>query len=388
MLNTNPLYRTTIKTILFDIITTLLLYSFAGCKFTETEASIENIEDEERVDTEKSSGKDRQVTDIEKEASKEEATEDTEASEEEIDQEEKDEGEVKEAPTIKLEVYEGPLYSPDDNICYYRIKAVVTGTPEPGIEFSRDDSNGVWGKDKAQVNLVDPSDAYTLKATATNTEGSAVYSIDLSWGCDELKVGKEQEPAYSDKELEYFFETALGVEFGNSQPVLHKWKDNIRIRVNGTPTVADLEALNQVVSELNSLIGSISLSVVDSNPNIELYFAPPDKFSEILPSYVPGNMGFFWLWWYSDGTIYKSTILIASEGITQQERSHLIREELTQNIGIMKDSNRYSDSIFFQDWTDTTQYSPIDRAVISLLYDSRLKPGMNKDKLKEILAAP
>ena len=33
------------------------------------------------------------------------------------------------APTIKLQIYEGPTYSQSDSVCYYRIEAVVTGSP-------------------------------------------------------------------------------------------------------------------------------------------------------------------------------------------------------------------------------------------------------------------
>ena len=89
-----------------------------------------------------------------------------------------------EAPTIELEIYEGPIYSSGDEVCYYRIRANVTGTPNPDIDFSKDDSGGAWGSKKVQINLSDPSDSYTLTATATNSEGSASDSITLSWGCN------------------------------------------------------------------------------------------------------------------------------------------------------------------------------------------------------------
>ena len=89
-----------------------------------------------------------------------------------------------EAPTIELIIYEGPIYSSGDGVCYYRIKADVTGEPNPSINFSKDDSGGAWGSKKVQINLSDPSDSYTLTATATNSEGSASDSITLTWGCN------------------------------------------------------------------------------------------------------------------------------------------------------------------------------------------------------------
>ena len=89
----------------------------------------------------------------------------------------------KEAPTIKLKIYEGPTFSASDNVCYYRIEAVVTGDPAPAVEFSKDDSKGAFGSKKVQVNLTSGNPNYTLTAKAKNSAGEATDSITLSWGC-------------------------------------------------------------------------------------------------------------------------------------------------------------------------------------------------------------
>jgi len=88
------------------------------------------------------------------------------------------------APAIKLEVYEGPLYSPEDDICYYRVKAIVSGSPYPAVSFSKDDSLGSLGKGKAQINLKRNDAPYTLTAIASNIAGKASGKLILSWGCN------------------------------------------------------------------------------------------------------------------------------------------------------------------------------------------------------------
>jgi len=103
--------------------------------------------------------------------------------EEPPEEEQPDEGEPAEVPTITLDITEGPTYSPSDGVCYYRIKANLSGNPTPDVEFSKDDSNGAWGQYIAQVNLVDPSDTYTLTVTATNSEGTATDSMNIIWQC-------------------------------------------------------------------------------------------------------------------------------------------------------------------------------------------------------------
>jgi hypothetical protein len=97
-------------------------------------------------------------------------------------------------PTVSLEISEGPTYSDADDICYYRVKATVTGNPTPKINFSTDYSNGTLGNNIAQVNLTRDNPNYMLTATATNIEGTATDSIELSWGCDGEEAIEESIP--------------------------------------------------------------------------------------------------------------------------------------------------------------------------------------------------
>ena len=92
------------------------------------------------------------------------------------------------APTIKLQIYEGPTYSQADDVCYYRIEAVVTGSPAPLVTFSKDDSSGAFGSKKVQVNLTQSNQNYTLTAKAKNSSGEAEAAIDLKWGCGPIQA--------------------------------------------------------------------------------------------------------------------------------------------------------------------------------------------------------
>jgi len=88
------------------------------------------------------------------------------------------------APTISLEIIEGPAFSQlGDNTCYYRVRAHITGDPSPAISFNKDDSLGSLGGNISQVNLHNKGDSFTLEATATNSQGTASASITLSYTC-------------------------------------------------------------------------------------------------------------------------------------------------------------------------------------------------------------
>ena len=148
-------------------------------------------------------------TEISGQEDPEEETTGTSDDDEEMIEEEKDAEEDEDnssIPTISLKIYEGPLYSKSDDICYYRIIADVSGEPFPEITFSKDDSLGSLGPDKAQINISRNSGSYTLSATAKNSEGTVSDSITLMWNCnrspdingihlstDTLYVGKQYE---------------------------------------------------------------------------------------------------------------------------------------------------------------------------------------------------
>jgi flagellar basal body-associated protein FliL len=85
-------------------------------------------------------------------------------------------------PTISLAIIEGPIYSSADDVCFYRVRATVTGIHDP-VVWSKNDTAS-YGPYVAQVNLTRANPTYTLTGTVTNSAGSASESIPLSWGCN------------------------------------------------------------------------------------------------------------------------------------------------------------------------------------------------------------
>jgi len=178
--------------LLFALLTVMLLFSVSAlcnmCGTTpattdtvagDTTAGKTDVEESGGSASDETTGKTDETTDkTEETTDKSDKTEETSATQDTSDYK---------APTIKLEIYEGPTYSAGDDICYYRIKATVTGKPAPTVKFSKDDSNGAWGKNKVQVNI-HRGETYILKATAKNSEGEDSDSMTLTWGCNSNPV--------------------------------------------------------------------------------------------------------------------------------------------------------------------------------------------------------
>jgi hypothetical protein len=249
--------------------------------------------------------------------------------------------------------------------------------------FSDPSSGGVvtWSSSDTAVALVDNQGR--LRA---QRPGSATISATFRNASDQLSLAVLPRPGgYTADEIDYLQEIAFGFEYGAASEVIRKWGENPRIRVLGDPTAEDWAVLQDVLSDLNSLMEEVQVELVDTDPTVEVHFAPVSQFPTILPSYVQGNLGYFSVWFGSDNKICRSVVLLASDAVGQLGRSHLVREEVTQMLGLAKDSRLYLNSIFQQAWTTTQAYAPIDEALIEMLYRPELLPGMGYRTAVDVL---
>ncbi len=230
-------------------------------------------------------------------------------------------------------------------------------------------------------------------AIATPGVGGAAPAPEVNTVTDRvstlLNPRRSQPNQFTQAQVDYFMEVALGTEWGTSNQLIRKWTQNVRIKVSGTRTSEDNATINRVIGELNELISGsgVQLTLDNNNPNVEIIYAPETDFSRLEPNYVPGNLGFFRTSWNA-GVLNHAKILVTSTNrVTQRERSHLLREELTQVMGLVRDSWRDQNSIFYQGWTDVNQYTDDDRAVIQILYLSNIRPGMSRSQVVSTLQA-
>ena len=158
-----------------------------------------------------------------------------------------------------------------------------------------------------------------------------------------------------------------------------RWQTAIRIATYGNPNSADLEILRQLTDELNVLIAPIRISLDSSEPNIHLYFVKPQEFQQVEPYFEdvhnPSLNGVTFVYPTSDYGIDKANILISSKVKDSKKRAHIIREELTQSLGLLIDSWKYTKSIFYEGQSYTTRFSSIDEELIQLLYSQNIQRG-------------
>ncbi len=192
-------------------------------------------------------------------------------------------------------------------------------------------------------------------------------------------------PKYNEQAMEYFQEIAFGSEWGESDYPIRKWNIDPRIKVYGNPSEADMTAVKNTISDVNQLQDHIELKLVDTEPNIKIYFVPLEDFSEYQEDPKEGNWGLFYYWWEPGNyVIDEAKILISTDKPTQSARSHLVREELTQSLGLPRDSYSYPESMFFQEYTTVTEYTDLDEKLIQMLYEDEIKAGMTVEEAIEV----
>ncbi len=192
------------------------------------------------------------------------------------------------------------------------------------------------------------------------------------------EIEKNYNPAdderFSKEERDYFKEIALSTEFSTQDKgEICRWKNDMNIFVAGEKPEELMNELNRIVEELNDLIDPININIVSnrSKSNYTILFGSQHQYNKLEPgnkTLVEQNWGLFVVnggTEINEGTMYVD--IYRCESLDGQK--HLLREELTQSLGLFNDSYKYDDSIFQQRWTETTEYAPIDRQLIKMLYN-------------------
>lgn len=190
----------------------------------------------------------------------------------------------------------------------------------------------------------------------------------------------------------YFLEIALRSEFGTADPLVRRWERPVRMYIDGDKPELLLQEVDSVVAELQKLAPQLDIDFVDRarDANVKIFFGPYKEYSaKYAPrarEHLKRNWGFFTVQWFASGSGIESASMYVDtrRARDDDERRHLLREELTQLFGLMADSNRYPDSIFYQHWSTTTAYSELDRELIKMLYDKRLQSGMDEGAIRAI----
>ncbi|QKX03468.1 DUF2927 domain-containing protein [Aquimarina sp. TRL1] len=213
---------------------------------------------------------------------------------------------------------------------------------------------------------------------------------------EDITIPKSTLSEYEVSLIDYFKSIALGFEFGNASKITRKWENELNIYIGGNPTSEILNELETVKGEINELAtDGFSMNIVNDSlqSNYYIFFGSGDTYASLFPSQsnlVTSNWGLFSVFWNNQNQLTSGHMYVDIERADTTAQKHLLREELTQSLGLARDSPKYMESIFQSAWTTTTEYAPIDKDVIRLLYHPDMNIGLNisqvDTRLRKILS--
>jgi hypothetical protein len=176
---------------------------------------------------------------------------------------------------------------------------------------------------------------------------------------------------YSQEAQDYFKEVCLNTEDGQSFEDANKWNEDVKIYVHGYCPDYMMTELDDIVGELNDLIDPINIEVVSnkSEANTFLFLGSDKGFQQAYPIMGGRDLsrtgGYFYV---NSNEAYLYVNMVRTGNDTEAQRS-ILREEVTQSLGLYNDSERYPNSIFYKNSNSNTEYSDLDKEVIQMLYN-------------------
>lgn len=220
--------------------------------------------------------------------------------------------------------------------------------------------------DKSTQNKIDKLE----EEVRTYIQEDTVVTENQKESNEETSTGGGSVKERSPEVIKYFNEVALDTEFDGSRDDAYTWNSDMKIYVDGEKPEYLMTELKKIVGELNDIINPIDIKIVSSpnQANYTIFVGShtdfQDKYKIDNPERLNRNWGYFEVFGNS-GVMYIDTYRNGDE----TSHKHLLREELTQSLGLFNDSWEYPESIFYQGWTTTTEFAPIDRELIDMLYN-------------------
>ena len=209
---------------------------------------------------------------------------------------------------------------------------------------------------------------------------------------------------YTDDEIAYLKEIAFGIDpqiLELRRPrqdseyrgdAVMKWEDGeVGYFIFGYPPASDLAEVESVISKLDSLIPTLhfrALDLSEAELDVPLAIVFGRQNDELLGDFVDTDdwmgIGGLGVTGSGDGITIERAIVVINPDQPLGIRKRAILEEITQVLGLPNDSWWYPDSTFYQAGFPIPGLADIDEALVRLLYDPRIKPGMTMEDLERM----
>lgn len=208
---------------------------------------------------------------------------------------------------------------------------------------------------------------------------------------------------YSQEALYYFSQIAFGNDLGTISTTIHRWNRKVvNVRIVSPSTAAEKREVRRVLADLNAISRFTKFLMVPGKPDLIIYFVPLQEIPKLFHGHDGSANGTFGFSTAMCGEITSAKVAVANNLTFKGHEEAIIREEIAQSIGLPKDTGRYPKSVFSSNRqiviNETsgstynlfaTEFLPIDKQVISILYNSGIPVNTSlADFASSVLAPP
>lgn len=209
-----------------------------------------------------------------------------------------------------------------------------------------------------------------------------------------FKAEEEYIPTDYEQELiDYFNEIALKSEYFDSPEKVTKWRKTMALFVYKEGKQKEqMGIIHNTIQSINSISSDgFKIKIVDDfkDANAFMYLCKKEKVKDLAPKFYNilndsinyDYSGFSYVEFKWTNFVIDKALMFINIDSPIEKQKHAIIEELTQSIGLSNDSDKYPESIFYDNEdiqnTNDFQYSKMDIALINFLYNPKMKPGFN-----------
>jgi hypothetical protein len=187
----------------------------------------------------------------------------------------------------------------------------------------------------------------------------------------------------------FFNEVCLGSENGGAH-IVRKWKTPMRLYIiKDSSYTVQVAAIKRTIKTLNKLFTDrFNISLVTDTAKANAYLVLcADKNVKNYPQFKTEfagvnnlNIGYFYTVAINNAIVKSAVFINTCKPIAMQKSA--IMEEIAQSLGMGNDTEIYRNSIFYQYKYDfkLNVFTPsaLDAQIIKLLYNPKMKPGLNR----------
>jgi hypothetical protein len=219
------------------------------------------------------------------------------------------------------------------------------------------------------------------------TYALCLLAMSLLMACEEdteLPACPPLDESSLSREQQVFLDIVFGNEFGSDVERLRKWRRDISIYVPEPPEPFLQNELESVITEINRLSETVMLQQVsrEADANMIVFFGDGatyvSEYEDQAAGLTGSNLGLFSIDWNRQTyEISRATVWVDVVNESDPDcLRHILREELTQALGLTNDTDAYPESIFYSEFTCLPAYTELDEQYIRDFLSADLRVGM------------